>query len=62
MWAELFEPGSGAPDEIDALVSYAAQGHYNVIMPEIMAYHDNNGVYSPRGVLEIEHRAAVASW
>ncbi len=41
MWADVFHVGYKSTAEIDALVSRAVTGRYNVIMPEMLAYHDN---------------------
>jgi len=43
LWCEVFDQGFKSASEVDTLISYAVQGNYNAILPEVLAYHDNNG-------------------
>lgn len=40
-WADVFHEGYKSTAEVDALISRAVAGRYNVILPEMMAYQDN---------------------
>ena len=57
-WAEVFQPGFKSTAEIDTMVSYAVQGNYNVIMPEVLAYQDNNG-YASHGAF---WKSSIVPW
>ncbi|HSW46778.1 MAG TPA: family 10 glycosylhydrolase [Phycisphaerae bacterium] len=46
LWGEVFRPGFKSTSEIDTMIAYAVQGNYNAVMPELLAYHDNNGYTS----------------
>lgn len=43
MWVDAFHPGYKSTAEIQDLVNRAAQGRFNAIYAEVLAYHDNNG-------------------
>ena len=47
VWIDAFGEGFKSPAEIDLLVQRALTGHYNAILPEVLAYQDtstsNNG-------------------
>ncbi|MHC4673831.1 MAG: family 10 glycosylhydrolase [Planctomycetota bacterium] len=43
VWADAFHAGYKSTAEIDQLVAHLATARYNVIIPEILAYHDNVG-------------------
>ena len=42
-WADVWGVGFMSTTEINDMVNRAVQGHYNVIIPEVLAYHDSNG-------------------
>ncbi len=41
LWVEVWHEGFKSASEIDALVARAVEGHYNTIIAEVLAYHDN---------------------
>jgi uncharacterized lipoprotein YddW (UPF0748 family) len=40
-WADVFHYGLQNAAQIDQMIALAVQGHYNAILPEVLAYHDN---------------------
>jgi uncharacterized lipoprotein YddW (UPF0748 family) len=42
-WADAFNSGFKSTAQIDAMISRALAGHYNAIIPEVLAYQDANG-------------------
>ncbi|MBN1491704.1 MAG: family 10 glycosylhydrolase [Phycisphaerae bacterium] len=40
-WADVFHYGLQDQTQIDAMITKAVQGNYNAIIPEVLAYHDN---------------------
>ncbi len=54
-WAEVFDPGFKNASDINAMISRAVQGRYNVIIPEILAYQDggssSHGAYWNSSIL-----------
>ncbi len=39
----VFDPGYKSAGEVDQLISYAVQGNYNAILPQVLAYHCRTG-------------------
>ncbi len=40
-WADAFHDGMQTSSQIDAMINAAATGNYNAILPEVMAFQDN---------------------
>ena len=41
MWADAFKEGFKNAAQVDAMIARALAGNYNVILAEVLAYHDN---------------------
>ena len=48
-WADAFHAGFKSTAEIDAMIAWALAGHYNAIVPEILAYQDVSDTESGHG-------------
>lgn len=40
-WVDVFHVGMQNAAQVDQMISLAVQGNYNAIVPEVLAYHDN---------------------
>ncbi|MBN1491262.1 MAG: family 10 glycosylhydrolase, partial [Phycisphaerae bacterium] len=40
-WADVFHYGLQTASQVDQMIALAVQGNYNVIIPEVLAFHDN---------------------
>ncbi|MDM8004908.1 MAG: family 10 glycosylhydrolase [Phycisphaerae bacterium] len=40
-WADVFHVGMQNAAQVDQMISLAVQGNYNAIVPEVLAFHDN---------------------
>jgi hypothetical protein len=44
LYVDAFHAGFKSAPQIDALVSYAVAHHYNAVLAQVLAYHDNSGL------------------
>lgn len=42
VWADVFHEGLQNAAQVDAMIQRAVQGGYNAIIPEVLAFHDND--------------------
>ena len=44
-WADVFHVGMGSQTEVNNMVSALVTGHYNAVIVQVLAYHDNTSAF-----------------